>query len=208
MRATILAAILYATAAGAASIDMKDPRRATGREDDVRIDAQLRQETVSSGAPVAITYQVQNLTAMPIAVATKATDVSYDPDTLTITIGIGSEVPADGNLPAMVTIAPSETKTFSVTATPVIPASAASHPYAPMPRYVQVKVSILRDVAPFATMLVKQSKSPAPQRLSDDQFDQWLKGNDTIYLNSIPVRYQARPPSNIDVENRGSRSMF
>lgn len=31
----------------AASVDMKDPRRALGREDDVRIDAQIAQDTVS-----------------------------------------------------------------------------------------------------------------------------------------------------------------
>lgn len=209
MRAAILTALLCATAAHAAdTIDMNDPRRALGREDDVRIDASIRQDTITSGAPIAVTYQVQNLTAMPVAIANKVTDVSYDPETLTITVGIGSEIPKDGNLPQLSTIAAGEKKTFSVTVTPVIPASAAAM-RGPAPRYVQVKVSILRDLAPFAALIENQAKTPGVQRLSDAQFDQWLNGNDTIFLNAIPVRYQARQKSGIDVENRGYRpAMF
>lgn len=207
----LLSALFAATTVGAAdSIDMNDPRRALGREDDVRIDANLQQEIVSSGSPIAVTFQIQNLSAMPIAVAPKVTDVSYDPETLTITVGIGSEVPKDGNLPLMTTVAPGEKKIFTAAVTPMIPVHAADAMFASGPRYVQVKVSILRDVAPFAALLVRQAKSTGPLALSDEQFDQWLKGNDTIFLNAIPVRYAPRAKSGIDVENRSaaSRSMF
>ena len=48
---------IYAAAANAASIDMNDPRRALGREGDVRIDAQLVSETVAHGAPIMVTWQ-------------------------------------------------------------------------------------------------------------------------------------------------------
>src|SRR6185436_2441155 len=51
--------LLTAAAANAAGIDMNDPRRALGRENDVRIDAQLLQETVSPGTAIAVTYQIQ-----------------------------------------------------------------------------------------------------------------------------------------------------
>lgn len=209
MRAAILTALLYATAAGAAdSIDMNDPRRALGREDDVRIDAQILQDTVSSGTPIAVTFQIQNLSALPVAVAPKTTDVSYDPETLTITVGIGSEIPKDGNLPQMTTIAPGEKKTFTAAVTPVIPTRAGATPYAAGPRYVQVKVSIQRDLAPFAAMIGKQSKITAPQQLTDEQFDRWLEGNDTIFLNTIPVHYQPRAKTGVDVENRSARALF
>jgi len=203
MRAAILTALLYTTAAHAAdAIDMNDPRRALGREDDVRIDASLKQDTVSSGSPISVTYQIQNMTAMPVAIASRVTDVSYDPDTLTIVVGIGSEIPKDGAMPHMSTINPGEKRTFCATVTPVVPASAAAPSASRLvPRYVQVKVSILRDVAPFAALIANQSKSAVAARLSDDQFDCWLKGNDTIFLNTIPVRYQPRSKSPIDVEN-------
>lgn len=188
-------------ASGADPIDMNDPRRALGREDDVRVDATMLQDTVTSGTPISITYRIENLTAMPVAIAPKSPDVSYDPDTLTITVGIGSEIPADGAMPAITMIKPGEKKTFTAAATPMIPPGATASPYGASPRYVQLKVSILRDIAPFASIAVKQP-------LSDALFDKWLEGNDTILLNAIPIRYQARRISSTDVEHRGRRGMF
>jgi hypothetical protein len=198
MRATILTSAILGAAisAGAATaVDMNDPRRATGREDDVRIDAVVTQETVSSGSPIAVTYQVQNLSAMPVAVATKVAEASYDRETMTITVGIGSEIPSGGKMPLMVTIAPGEKKTFTVMATAVIPASVSVARSMPAPRYVQVKVTVLRDVAAFAAVV-------ANQVLSDTQFDRWMSANDTIFLNALPVRYEPRRKSAIDVESR------
>lgn len=208
--ALLLTAILSATAAMGAGVDMNDPRRALGREDDVRIDASLAQETVTSGTPIAVTYQIHNLTPLPVAVANRSADVSYDPDTLTITVAIGSEIPKGGNMPRMSTIGPGEKKTFTAAVTPVIPVPTAASQFGAKPRFVQVKVSILRDLGPFAALIVKQAQAKAivPQPLTDEQFDQWLKGNDTILLNAIPVRYEPRAKSRVDVENRGTRAMF
>src|SRR6185436_9459580 len=102
--------LLTTAAANASGIDMNDPRRALGRENDVRIDAQLVQDTVTPGTAIAVTYQIQNFSASPVAVADKLTDASYDEDARTITIGIGSEVPGDGSLPHLVIVAPGEKK--------------------------------------------------------------------------------------------------
>jgi hypothetical protein len=200
MRAALLTSAILGAAisAGAATaVDMNDPRRATGREDDVRIDAVVTQETVSSGAPIAVTYQVQNLTAMPVAVATKVAEASYDAETMTITVGIGSEIPADGKMPVMIIVAPGEKKTFTASATALIPASASVSRAMPAPRYVQVKVTVLRDVAAFATVV-------ANHVLSDEQFDRWMSANATIFLNALPVRYEPRRKSAIDVESRAA----
>src|SRR5213079_3094009 len=90
---TLSAAILIAAAAEAATIDMKDPKRAVGREDDVRVDAELARDSISSPVRIGVTYQVQNLTAASIAIADKIADTSYDPETQTITIAFGAEVP-------------------------------------------------------------------------------------------------------------------
>lgn len=205
---TIFAAILLlyaAAAANAASVDMNDPRRALGREDDVRVDAQLLQETVSSGTPIAVTYQIHNLTGAPVAVAPKQANASYDAETLTITVGIGSEVPDDGRMPQLTVIGPGEKKTFSVTATPMIAVASPSSPFRTTPRYVQVKVSILRDIGPFGTLIQQQATARTPLMLSDELFERWMTSNDTIFLNAIPIRYEARrAPS--DVENRSASS--
>lgn len=200
--------LLIAAAAHAASVNMDDPRRALGREDDVRIDAQLFTDTVSSGTPISVTYQIQNLTQLPVAVAAKSATATYDSDTQTITFAIGSEVPQDGQMPQLVTIGPGEKKTFQVAATPQFVLPRVRSPFVAVPRYVQVKVNILRNLEPFAPLLERQSKSPNHRiALSDDQFDSWLESNDAIFLNTIPVHWQPRGGNALSDVERGSAAV-
>lgn len=194
-------AVLSTAAASAASIDMTDPRRALGREGDVRVDAQLVRDTVTPGSPIGVTYQIQNLSESTIAIAAKVSDASYDEDTRTITVAIGSEVPPDGNMPQMIIIKPGEKRVLQSAATPALKVSTISR-FAPAPRYVQVKVAILRDLRPFEELIAKQD-GRTKQRLSDELFEKWFECNDTIFLNSVPVNYV--PPQPTDTENRGAR---
>jgi hypothetical protein len=181
----------------AGNIDMDNPRRTVGREENVRVDAQLVRDTVSPGSPIGITYQIENLSPAPVAIADKVAEATYDADTLTITLAVGSEVPRDGKMPRLATIAPGEKKVFRVGATPAL-AAAASHSSLAPPRYVQVKVSILRDLAPFANV-------PPEQLLPDDLFDKWFESNDSIFLNAVPVRFSQRRPSGfVSADQRGS----
>lgn len=198
----LVATLGFAAAAAAASIDMDNPNRALAREGDVRIDAQLMRDTVSAGAAVPITWQIQNLSESAVAVADRVAEASYDEDSRTIVIGVGSEVPQDGNLPHMVLIAPGEKRVFTTSATPLLRAAAMRSTLAIVPRYVQVKVAILRDVAPYLELIQKQD-ARARQRLSDALFEQWFESNDTIVLNTIPVRYQAPAPSGIERRQGG-----
>lgn len=191
--------ILSAAAAYAGDgIDMNEPRRALGREDDIRVDAQLVRDTVSAGTPVAITYQIQNFTDEPIAIADKISDASYDDDTRTITLSVGAEVPDDGAMPHMVTIAAGDKKTLRASALPALSAVALRGSYASGPRFVQVKVTILRDTAPFSAIVERQT-------LSDALFDRWLEATDTIFLNTLPVHWVPSTLPTADVERRGSR---
>lgn len=181
---------IHAAAAAAATIDMDDPRRVVGREDDVRIDAQLVQDTVSPGAPIGVTYQIQNFTTHDIAIADKVAAASYDEDNLTVTLSIGAEVPPAGKLPHLVVIAAGEKKTFRAGATPTFKPTAIRTAVGIEPRYVQVKVSFLRDIEPFRDIVAQQPR--ASQALSDQQFDRWFESNDTIFLNTVPVRFAPR----------------
>lgn len=195
-------AVLSAAAASAASIDMSDPRRALGREGDVRIDAQLVRDTVTPGSPIGVTYQIQNFSESTVAIAAKVSDASYDEDTRTITVAIGSEVPPDGNMPQMIVIKPGEKKVLQSAATPALKVSSTISRFASTPRYVQVKVAILRDLRPFEELIAKQD-GRTKQRLSDELFEKWFECNDTIFLNTVPVNYV--PPQATDIENRGAR---
>ncbi|MDP9194306.1 MAG: hypothetical protein M3P06_21630 [Acidobacteriota bacterium] len=200
----IIAAIVFIPSTFAGDIDMDDPRRTVGREDNVRVDAQLIQDTVSPGSPIGITYQIENSSSTPVALADKVLDASYDSDSRTITVSIGSEVPVDGKMPHVVTIAPGEKKVFRAGVTPALGAAAARSSLAP-PRYVQIKVSILRDLDPFAQLIARQSG--AGQVLTDELFDRWFESNDTIFLNAVPVRFSAwRNPGEFSgAEHRGNR---
>jgi hypothetical protein len=184
--------LLHAAAASAASIDMNDPRRVVGRENDIRVDAQLLQETVSPGTVVAVNYQIQNFTAAPVAVADRVTTASYDADTATITLSIGAEVPQDGRMPHVATIAPGEKKIFRTGATPTLNAAALRTSLAAPPRYVQIKVTVLRDLTPFSALINGQQQARVAPMLPDALFDKWFEANDTILLNTVPVRFSPR----------------
>ncbi|HEX2832723.1 MAG TPA: hypothetical protein VHW00_06890 [Thermoanaerobaculia bacterium] len=193
--------LLHAAAARAASIDMDDPRRALGREGDVRVDAQLVRDTVSPGSPIGVTWQIQNFSTRSVAVATRVADATYDEDSRTVTLTIGSEVPPDGTMPVMVLIAPGEKKTFSTAATPNLSAAASRRTFAASPRFVQVKLAVLREVTPFLPLIQAQSRA----RLSDEQFEQWFECNDTIFLNALPVQFEpARQAGGAGADARGS----
>jgi hypothetical protein len=179
--------LISSLTANAGGINMEDPRRALGREDDVRVDAQLVQDTLTPGVPVAVMYQIQNLTAAPVAVADKVSSASYDSETLTITLSVGSEVPPQ-TMPHVTVIAPGEKKIFRAAATPSMNAAAMRASIHGVPRYVQVRVSILRDLTPFRTLIDQQAKGPQP--LPDALFDPWFESNDTIILNSLPVQFK------------------
>lgn len=191
-------------AAHAASVDMNDPRRAVGREDDVRIDAVLLQDFVASGAPVTVNYQVENLSKDPIAIADKVCEISYDAADRAVVVSIGSDVPKAGVMPKLVVLAPNEKKTFSAGGLVHVQARADGDPFVSTPHAVQIKVSILRGLAAFRALITRQSQSSAPVALTDAQFEQWLEGNDTILLNAIPVHYSANPKSAAtDASQRG-----
>jgi hypothetical protein len=184
--------VLTAAEANAAGVDFKDPRRALGREDDIRVDAQLAQDTVSSSSPISVTYQIENLTSEPIAVADKICDSSFDSDTQTITISIGAEVPEGTAMPHLVTIAPGQTRALHTGAMIQLAQVSSRSPMAPVPRYVQITVNVLRDLRPFAKLIEQQSHA-AVVPLPNDLFDQWVDSVSTVALNSLPVRWTNSP---------------
>jgi hypothetical protein len=188
--APLFAAVVFLTAAEAhaARVDMKDPRRALGREDDIRVDAELFQDVVSGSSPLSVTYQIKNLTEAPIAVADKVTAVSYDDDSQTITLEIGAEIPAT-TMPHLVVIAPGTKKTFTAGGTFNMPV--ANNRLARVPLYFQVRVSVLRDIAPFRELITQAAEPGAKVALPEALFDPWLDANDNIFCNSIPIHWTA-----------------
>ena len=182
---------LVAAAAQAARVDMKDPRRALGREDDIRVDCELFQDAVSNSAPINITYQVQNLTKSPIAIADKMTSVTYDEDSRTITFSVGAEIPEE-TLPHLVVIAPGAKKTLTAggVLSVAIPAARAAHGA----MYVQLRVNVLSDLSAFRDLIAQSSHAMSPIPIPNALFDTWIDATDTILCNAIPVRWSGSAP--------------
>jgi hypothetical protein len=184
--------VLTAAEANAAGVDFKDPRRALGREDDIRVDAQIAQDTISSTSPISVTYQIENLTSESIAVADKICDSSFDADTQTITISIGAEVPQGTAMPHLVTIAPGQKRVLHIGAMVQVVEGNSRSPMARVPRFVQITVNVLRDLRPFAKLIEEQSHA-AVVPLPNNLFDQWVDSVSTVDLNSLPVRWTNSP---------------
>lgn len=189
--AVVVVLLLTSAVGRAARVDFKDPRRALGREDNIRVDAEMVQETLSPGAPICVTYQVENLTNDPIAVADKVTDASFDPDSQTITMSIGAEIPTGTVMPHLTTIPAGESRTFRAAATTQIAVADAQGRWAQVPRYVQIMVSVLRDLGPFAKLIDIQARSSTAPPMPNDLFDQWVASVSTVELNTLPVRWTA-----------------
>lgn len=181
--------LLVSATASAAGVDFKDPRRALGREDDIKVDAQMLQETLSSGSPISITYQIENLTPVPIAIADKVADATFDADSQTITVSIGAEIPSGKAMPHLTTIPPGQARAFHIGASAQVLVPNAKSPWAHVPRFVQITVNVLRDLKPFAKLIAQQAQSAAAPPLPNDLFDTWVASVSSVELNVLPVRW-------------------
>jgi len=188
----VVTLVLAAAAANAAHVDMKDPRRALGREDDVRIDAQLYQDTLTANGPITVAYQVENLSDAPIAIADRVMAVEFNADEAMVTLSIGTEALTAKALPHLVVIAPGEKKTFKAGGT-VHGVLNGHGPFAVVPHAVQIRVSVLRDISSFRDAIATQQQPNAVVAVTNEMFDRWIDGSDSIALNALPVKWSAAP---------------
>lgn len=184
------ASLLLAVTVQAARVDMKDPRRAVGREDDIRVDCELSQDSVSNSGPINVTYQVQNLTNNPIAIADKDVAVSYDEDTRTISFSVGAEIP-DEAMPHLIVVAAGAKKTLTAGGMLNVALPAARAARGSM--QVQVRVNVLRDLKPFSELIAQASRAETAVPIPNTLFDTWIDATDTILCNTIPVRWNDKP---------------
>ncbi len=199
MKSSLFVVTLMLTTAAAMAgphVDMKDPRRALAREDNIRIDAQLLQDTLQPNGPIGVTYQVENLSNAPIAIADRISDVDFNPDDVTLTLTIGAETLTGKTLPHLVVIAPGEKKTLRSGG--IVHGVLNGHgPFAVVPHSVLICVNVLRDVAPFRQAIAAQQKPNAVVAVTNDMFDHWIDSNDSIELNSLPVRWSSQPKDGV-----------
>jgi hypothetical protein len=192
----VLPLFLLLTAVRCASttpVNMNATRRVVGTESAVRIDAEITGDEMRAGVPVPITYEITNQRSEPIAVADIVAESTYDVESNTLTVNVGSEVPGATLLPRLIGIGPGEKKVFSTTARLVnLITAPMANPNRRPSVSLRLKVNFLGDTTGFADLLAMQEKALADAKRADEVFPIWLERNEAVYTNAIPMRWMGR----------------
>lgn len=163
-----------------------DSYRVVGREDDVRIDARLFTGAVGPNAMIRVDYEIENLRNSPIAIANLSGDASYDVDSRTITVSVGSEIPTDQSVTKLVAIPAGARQSLS-TAARVNVTLPLLGPQTPRPRYLRLRVNYLGSTEPFDALL-----APVPAAGIDaDVFPVWIENNQAVMTSAVPIAWSA-----------------
>ncbi|HEY8131797.1 MAG TPA: hypothetical protein VII12_07880 [Thermoanaerobaculia bacterium] len=169
-------------------VDMKEPRRVVGTENDVRVDAEVYGDRLSPNITLPVKYDVTNHRQTTILIADLIPESTYDPETHMVTISIGSEIPGEQFLPRLIPIRPGERRSFSTAAHVIIVANPAS-PWVPRPNALRLKVNFLGDPNPFEKLIAIPEKAVHDPALAAQLFPKWVEGNETVFTNTLPMRW-------------------
>lgn len=187
----LFAAVVVAGCSSTKPVNMEEARRVVGTESDVRVDAEVYGDKLSSTATIALKYDITNLRSDAIAIADIIPETSYDSDTQTVTINIGSEVPGERFLPRLIAIAPGEKKSFATTAHVNLVMPTATSPLSRFPNSLRLKVNFLGETKPFAQLLGITEKAVHDPMLANILFPTWIERNEVVVTNALPMRWSA-----------------
>lgn len=197
-------ALVSAGCATTKPVNLKEPRRVVGTENDVRIDAEIDADRLSPSQTIKLKYDITNQRSLPIAIADIIPESTYDAETRTVTIGIGTEVPGEQMLPRLMVIAPGERKTFVAVAN--IHLLIGSGPFVVVPNALRLKVNFLGDTTPFAKLIAIPERGVHDPQLAAELFPKWLEQNETVITSSVPMRWGAQVDDNIaPIDSRARR---
>lgn len=193
--------VLLAGCASGTGVDPDEPRRLVGRSGEVRLDAQLFAENLRPGTTVRIVWEVTNGRETPIAIAELVPAASYEPETRTVTVELGSEVPGNEMLPRLVRLAPGEKQGFSGgVRIPSIPE--ASAPQRKIPRELRIRLSYLSETAPFESLIGIPERAIRSAELADELFEQWVEATRTVTTNSLPIEWRGAAEGRTGIDRR------
>ena len=187
----VIATILATACASVATktpVDQKVARRVVGTDNDVRIDGEIYGDQLGMAVTIPVKYDITNRRPAPIAIADLIPETSYDAETQTVTVSIGSEVPGSQLLPRLISIAPGEKKTFSTVAR-VNLLMPSGTPAMRFPSAMRLKVNFLGDIAQFEKLIAIKENAINDPKLADELFPKWLEQNETVYTNALPMRW-------------------
>lgn len=189
----VLLCTLLLVSCASSGVDMQEPDRVLGREDDVRVDAQFFATAYSQGGSVSIVYEIENLRTTSIAFAALNPELSYENETGTFTATVGSEVPGNELVPRLVEIKPGERAKFNGGARLIVPVSRGGPGGAP--REIRLKLVYLGDIEPFRELIGIPETAVRDRELADRLFPVWIQHSMTVTTNSAPIRWGAAKSS-------------
>lgn len=194
-RASML--LILAACSTTQPVNMSEPRRIVGTDSDVRIDAEVYGDTLSPNINIPIKYDITNHRPTAILVADILLNATYDPDTLTVTVDIGSEIPGEQFLPRLISIPSGGKKSFSAAAHVAILQNPNATPFAPRPSALRLRVNFLGDSGggPFTKLIDIPEKAVHDPALASAIFTTWVEQNETVVTNTLPMRWRAMPVS-------------
>jgi hypothetical protein len=179
-------------ACSTATVNMAEPRRVVGTESSVRVDGEITAS--QGGGPIGLVYVITNDRSTPIAVADIVPETSWDGETRTATVSIGSEVPGATILPRLILIGPGEKKSFTASARLARAiAGRSADPALSASAFLRLKVNFLGRTEPFAELIDIPEKGIADSKRADELFGPWVESNEAVFTNAVPVEVSQSP---------------
>ncbi len=193
-----VALLFVAACASTPKVDMKEPRRLVATDNDVRLDAQVKGDTLGPSTEVPIDYEVTNNRETAIAIAELIPDSTYDADTQTVTVSFGSEVPGEQLLPRLILIKPGEHKTFSSAARVNVPITelVAQNPFHRYPNGLRIRLNFLGDASPFMKLVGISERAVHDPTLAAELFPKWVEQNESVITSVLPMHWIGTPAGN------------
>lgn len=189
-RPLALLSLLFMMGCATANVDMTEPRRVVGTENGVRIDGSVRGDILTINTQIPLTWDVTNERQTPIAVADMIPESTYDSDSQTVVVNLGSEVPGENLVPRLIVIAPGEKKSFTGTVRVRVQKKFTDPTQVPPPHMLQLKLSFLSDVEPFTELVGMTQKAVNDPALADKLFPLWIERNEILLTNTVPMRWR------------------
>jgi len=181
--------------ASSKTVDLKQPRRVVATENGVRIDVEIDNDQLSASSVISLRYTVTNERVNAIAIAELIPESFYDPETQTVTVSLGSEVPGMELLPRLQQVNPGDRTSFSTAAhVSILIPQTSSAPFIRYPRALQVKVNFINDTSSFTQLIGIPERAVHDRTLAAALFPKWMEATETLITNAIPMRgRRARP---------------
>ncbi|MBI2215606.1 MAG: hypothetical protein HYU52_18315 [Acidobacteria bacterium] len=195
-----LLTVLLLASCASRGVDMEEPNRVLGKEDDVRVDAQFFAQGYSQGSNVSIVYEIENLRTAPIAFASMTPEIAYEGETGVFTVTVGSEVPGNELVPRLIEIKPGERVKLTAGGRLIVPV--ARDLLVMAPREIRLKLVYLKQVEPFRELIGIPEVAVRDPALADKLFPSWIEHSATVITNTSPIRWGARKPDDGAADRR------